>query len=216
MLAENFSKEFYKNINEWVNNSTNGVVGEFADLESERDNVEIDVWQLNWVKINPTLVDIDLRPYLFITRDRKTSYGVISQLGDLENLADNLLGSSMVVAGLEGKVKELSTQDAKKILEHIGVHISQQIIVKKKEPEGWSGLLMLTKYHSDLQSHLCTFLSTIDDKKIGSWAVKPIDVFTNLDAKKLYLELLGQWHDQKENKTLSTYAGRVLSPKGKK
>ncbi|MFX3658418.1 MAG: hypothetical protein ACN6I7_04665 [bacterium] len=43
-------------------------------------------WAKQWAKIDPPLAEYDLRPYLFVTRDRRNVFGAVTSLGELDEL----------------------------------------------------------------------------------------------------------------------------------
>lgn len=219
MLAENFHPEFYRKLNNWTSISLdgkpkelrsvdlldNGTDGEFF-VSSE---IRQDEWVIQWINANPKLLDIDLRPYLFVTRDRKVKSGIIMQSDALQELADKLLGSEMVVAGLKDEIGILKNPDAEKLYQHLEGAIINSGNLKDK-PDGVSGINLLLKTHTFLQVKYCLILDSLDIDNLGTWAVTPIDVFSEQAAKQQYTSLLIKWKNQDTNKQLSTFAEHTL------
>jgi predicted KAP-like P-loop ATPase len=54
---------------------------------------------LAWARVQPALGTVDLRPYLFVAKDRKDYFGV-SALGHLAEVVERLLGSKLAVQGM--------------------------------------------------------------------------------------------------------------------
>ncbi len=225
MLAENFHPEFYRQLNNWTSTSLDGKPKELKTLEhldngtdeesSESSEMQQDEWTKQWALANPKLSNIDLRPYLFITRDRKVKSGVIMQSDDLQVLADKLLGSEMVVAGLKDEIKILKKPDAEKLYQHLESAITNSGNLKDK-PDGVPGINLLFKTHTFLQIKYCSMLNSIDVDHLGTWAITPVDVFSEQTAQQLYTALLTKWKDQSTNKQLSIFAEHTLkSIKGK-
>lgn len=219
MLAESFHPEFYRQLNNWTSISPDGKSKEVQNLEhlstgaddesTDSTETEHDEWTRQWALTNPKLSDIDLRPYLFVTRDRKIKSGVIMQSDDLQELADKLLGSEMAVAGLKDEIKTLKKLDAEKLYQHLEIAISNNGNLRD-EPKGVSGIKLLIKTHAFLQSKYCSLLDTLDVNILGTWAVSPIDVFTETTSKQQYIHLLTKWKDQKENKPLRVFSEQTL------
>jgi predicted KAP-like P-loop ATPase len=219
MLAENFHPEFYRKLNNWTSISLdgkpkelrsvdlldNGTDGEFF-VSSE---IRQDEWVIQWINANPKLLDIDLRPYLFVTRDRKVKSGIIMQSDALQELADKLLGSEMVVAGLKDEIGILKNPDAEKLYQHLEGAIINSGNLKDK-PDGVYGINLLLKTHTFLQVKYCLILDSLDIDNLGTWAVTPIDVFSEQAAKQQYTSLLTKWKNQDTNKQLSTFAEHTL------
>lgn len=219
MLAENFNKDFYRHLNSWTLTSLDGKPRELQELENlnEETDKEIsmlseikeDEWIKQWSKTNPKMSGIDLRPYLFVTRDRKVKSGVIMQTDDLQEFADKLLGGEMVVAGLKEEIEKLKNPDAEKLYQYLESVIATSGNLKD-EPNGVSGIKLLMKTHIFLQSKYCSFLDVLDVNVLGTWAVVPINIFTEATAKQQYNSLLTKWKDQKGNNLLSLFAEQTL------
>jgi len=225
MLAENFNKDFYRHLNSWTSISLDGKSRELHELEYLNDGtdegisvlpeIKEDKWIEQWSKTSPKISDIDLRPYLFVTRDRKVKSGVIMQSDDLQELADKLLGNEMTVAGLKEEIEKLKNPDAEKLYQHLESAITTSGNLRD-EPNGVSGIKLLIKTHAFLQSKYCSLLDTLDVNTLGTWAVAPIDVFTEATSKQQYKSLLTKWRDQKNNKQLSLFSEQILKlSKGK-
>lgn len=218
MLAESFNTEFYRQLNIWVANSSNGKVKELTELEKlgndgiEKGLIDPNIrseWIIQWSELNPKLSDIDLRPYLFVTRDRKTRFGVTFQSDDMNELVDKLLGSEMVVAGEKETIKALTTPEAEKLYQHLENAVTNNGNFKDR-PDGIIGINLLIKIHKGLQTKYCTLLETFSTENLGTWIVQPIDIFTEPVAKQQYKRLLTKWKDQEENKMLSAFAEQTF------
>jgi predicted KAP-like P-loop ATPase len=218
MLAESFNTEFYRQLNIWVANSSNGNVKELTELEKlgndgiEKGLIDPNIrseWIIQWSDLNPKLSDIDLRPYLFVTRDRKTRFGVTFQSDDMHELVDKLLGSEMVVAGEKETIKALTTPEAEKLYQHLENAVTNNGNFKDR-PDGIIGINLLIKIHKGLQTKYCTLLETFSTENLGTWIVQPIDIFTEPVAKQQYKRLLTKWKDQEENKMLSAFAEQTF------
>lgn len=220
MLAESFHTEFYKNLNYWVSNTTQGKAKEIHDLEylelePKKEFLKQEInsdWIIQWSELNPKLSDVDLRPYLFVTRDRKTKFGVIFQSDSIQELADKLMGSGMAVAGLKERVLQLSSQDVEKVYQYIEQALSNAGNLLD-QPDGAEGMTLLIKSHKFLQNKYCLFLETLPVENIGTWVVIPIATFSEPPVQKQYQILLKKWQEQNENHMLSTFAGQILKSK---
>ncbi len=65
-----------------------------------------------WARVQPPLAEVDLRPYLFVTRDRKDYFGAATALGHLAVVVEKLLGPRLAVEALLSDLAGLSVQDA--------------------------------------------------------------------------------------------------------
>lgn len=225
MLAENFNNEFYRELNTWAFNSIDGKSNELKNLEESdstqqtkkgtKANSKENEWMHEWVQVNPKLKDVDLRPYLFVTRDKKTRFGVITQSETIQELVNKLLGSDMSVAGEKENIEALDPSDAETVYEHLKESIIHSGNLQK-QPNGVTGIKSVIKIHPFLQKKYCSLLDTLDINNLGSWVITPIENFTDENGKKQYIQLLDKWHNQKENKILSQFANTTLNPKRSK
>ncbi len=124
----------------------------------------------NWAQIKPPLEGVDLRPYLFVTKDRKDYFGAASALGHLASVVEKLLGPKLAVQGLEGELKKLAAPEAAQVFEALrGRVVSDDSFMT--EPPGIAGMTVLVKAHATLQSNLLDFLESLPSKRCGSWPV---------------------------------------------
>jgi len=71
-------------------------------------------WALNWARIDPPLAGVDLRPYVFVTRDKRSSLAGVVATSQLEALVETLMGPRMKLKSLPvlNSMRELSAQDS--------------------------------------------------------------------------------------------------------
>lgn len=50
-----------------------------------------------WAKLRPSMAGVDLRPYLFVAKDRKDYCGAVTQFGQVAAIAEKLLGAQISV-----------------------------------------------------------------------------------------------------------------------
>ena len=125
---------------------------------------------LAWARVQPALSTTDLRPYLFIAKDRKDFFGV-STLGHLAAVVDSLLGSKLAVQAVESTLKNLAPAEAGKVFDALCSRILMSDSFEK-EPEGTAGLGTLVKVHPVLQVPLVDFLARLPPERVGPWIVK--------------------------------------------
>jgi predicted KAP-like P-loop ATPase len=218
MLIEYFSSEFYREVGDWVNNTTDGKPPELAQLEkakgksdesSSTSNLKQDEWKKRWSRISPTLDKVDLRPYLFITRDKKNRYGPTLQLGHLQDLAENLLGSDMTVAGLKAEIQNLGTPEAEKLFQYLSTTVINSGNLQD-QPPGFSGLKAIIKTHTFLQDRYCSLLEGLEVKQLGTWIAQPIEHLSDDPSKSKYIQILTTWSEQTENTALALTASQNI------
>lgn len=163
-----------------------------------RESAQLTEWKgspsvRDWAKAKPELGGEDLRPYLFVTKDRKDYFGAVSTLGHLATVAEQLLGPKFTVQAMKADLKRLALPEATKVFELV----RSQIIgtdTFDKEPAGVVGLIVLVKVHSTLQGKLLDFLELLPCSRLGPWACTGWgDVITETHVKERFENLLGLW-----------------------
>lgn len=127
-------------------------------------------WVRDWAAIDPTLVDVDLRPYLFVSRDKRALFGVSNVSSHLSALVDRLMGEMLAAKVAEPEAKALGPLDAERVFDAIRQKISEREDLKTKPP-GADGMALLVAAQPALQSRLLEFLTGLDPMKLGIWAV---------------------------------------------
>ena len=120
----------------------------------------------SWAQIEPSIGAIDLRPYLFVTKDRKDYFGATTILGKLASVAEKLLGSKFVVQGFE---TELRSSPFRR-LPRFSISLRGRIVGSDTfdtEPAGAAGIAVLVKAQPALQGNLLDFLEGLPRNASG-------------------------------------------------
>lgn len=240
MLAERFQPDFYEHIAGRAMVAEEGKVSDLAVLEGgdgdAEDNTKVKEkgkkssaeppsgpeiakwlereWLQRWLKIQPALGGIDLRPYVFVARDKRMLAGA-AELGGLEGLIEKLGGSAMAVRMVEPEIRALTDADAEQVFSALREKILGHGSFNK-EPPGFTGASVVAKHHVRFQRELIGLLSGIDAKSLGIWVVTGWnDVLTEQAAKDDFRELLTRWANQEDNQLLKRVAVTALSGKSK-
>ena len=72
-----------------------------------------------WAQVQPPLAAVDLRPYLFVAKDRKDYIGAASVLGHLATVVEQLLGPKILVQAMEADLKRLAPPEAAQVFEAV-------------------------------------------------------------------------------------------------
>jgi hypothetical protein len=163
---------------------------------------------LSWARVQPPLADEDLRPYLFIAKDRRDYFGGVSVLGQLSALADQLMGSRLIVQGLGPRLRELKLPEAAKVFEVLRTRIMSGDDFTTAPP-GIEGMTVLVKAHPDLQESLLGFLEALPHAKLGGWVVAGWREVIQEGYQARFDELLRSW-EASDNLSLRTVAAGVL------
>ena len=202
MLAEQFHPVFFDQIATVVQKASDGRPEELGLLEEEtrktrrstsritsveafddvskRPSWEPDDWARGWAKLDPALAREDLRPYLFITRDKKVFIAGLDFAGNLQGLIDSLLGDDMAVALSEDAVQKLAEPDAQKIIQVLEAKVIESGELKK-QPKGILGLRVLVRHQPSTRRRVLRLLETFDAGKLGPWAVNVLDELAKHD-----------------------------------
>ncbi|MBL4832199.1 MAG: KAP P-loop [Aliivibrio sp.] len=172
-------------------------------------DIEKDNWLSNWVKIEPTLSDVKLSPYFYLTREKIKFVGIAQSSELMERAFKLLSGEAMVVTAAKSTVEQLSSDDAEKLMELLLTKI-QSTSSTEKTPEYYHGAILLCKCFTELQLKLLKGIAEIPESKMGTWAVSGWDrAELTEDAKRELIELLKDW-SQCENKILALTAKQQL------
>ncbi len=169
-----------------------------------------------WSKISPALAETDLRPYLFVAKERKDYFGGSSVLGHLAALAEKLFGPKLAVQGLDAELKRLNAVEAAQVFEAVRGRIMAAGALDP-QPDGIEGITVLVKAHSSLQSNLLDFLENMPTARIGAWVVSGwAGVITDAAAAKRFGALLQAWMIVTDNSKLkaAATAAAALRTKG--
>ncbi|AXI83219.1 NTPase KAP [Xylella taiwanensis] len=138
--------------------SDNTVLNEWKSSETARD----------WAHLSPKLSGLDLRPYLFVTKDKKDYFGPVSVLGHLAGIVEKLFGSKIALQSYKAELKQLLPPEAEKVFEAVRSKIMSTGTFAAK-PAGIDGLAVLVEVQPGLQSRLLDFLEALPHGQCGSW-----------------------------------------------
>ena len=243
MLAERFSPEFYEQIarlaatapdgkpealekfealvlaNDDAGESESEKLGKttgkskVVPVPSETEEWLKSEWAKTWASIHPPLKGVDLRPYVFVTRDKRNYLGGAAVVSHLEGLIEKLMGSTMAARSAVHEVEKLAGPEPEQIFEEIRGRILQNDDFRKK-PKGVDGLMVLVEKHPVLQRRLLAFIRDLPVDKIGAWAATSWG--TSFPDKTVAAELqnlFAEW-EKLDNKVLLVAIKGALQIKG--
>ncbi len=179
------------------------------------DNAALTEWKssetvCDWARLSPKLSGLDLRPYLFVTKDKKDYFGPVSALGHLASVVEKLFGGKMTVQGYEAELKQLVHPEAEKVFEAVRSKIMSTGALDTK-PAGVDGLAVLVRAQPILQSRLMDFLEALPSSKCGPWAVSGWQgVVKDAECATRLTKLLGDWSKVTNNPGLKASAEAAL------
>lgn len=179
------------------------------------DSVVLAEWKssetvLDWARLSPKLSGLDLRPYLFVTKDKKDYFGPVSVMGHLGSVVEKLFGGKMTVQGYEPELKQLVQAEAEKVFEAVRSKIMGTGAFDTK-PAGVDGLLVLVKAQPALQGRLMDFLEALPSGKCGPWVVSGWQqVVKDTEVSARLTKLIGDWGKVTNNAGLKASAELAL------
>lgn len=142
----------------------------------------------SWAKLSPKIGEEDLRPYLFVAKDRKDYFGAASVLGRLSAVVEKLMGSKLAVQAQEGELRQLAPAEAGQIFEELRGRIVGGDSFDT-EPAGMAGMTVLVRAHDLLQANLLDMLESLPADRCGAWVasgwtgvIKGSDFVARLDG----------------------------------
>jgi len=146
-----------------------------------------------WAAVPTAIGGEDLRPYLFVAKDRKDYFGAASVLGHLAAVVEQLFGGKFAVQGLEPDLKRLAPPEAAQVFEAVRGRIVGGDSFDT-EPPGTAGLAILVKAHPTLQGNLVDFLDALPRDRLGPWVCSGWEgVLKDPDAAQRFDRLLQAW-----------------------
>lgn len=172
-------------------------------------------WVKGWAMIDPPLGGVDLRPYVFVTRDKRSSLGGLVSSNHLERLVDVLMGPPFVVSKAAQEVGKLTGPDQEEVFEAIRGRILQEDNFGKK-PKGVDGLVLMVKTHPALQRRLLAFIRELPEDKSGAWAASSWgSCFSDPGMVAEYRAILTGWSRLADNQMLQKSAHGILKIGGR-
>lgn len=168
-----------------------------------------------WAGVPPIIGDEDLRPYLFVAKDRKDYFGPASALGHLAEVVEKLFGTKFSVQTLEPELKQLAPPEASQVFEAVRSRIvgGDNFLTA---PPGADGLVVMVKAHPSLQGNLVEFLEALPCDRLGPWACSGWEnVLKDPEASQRFNRLLQTW-SKEGNTILKTASGGILRTRQKK
>jgi len=140
---------------------TSTVAGEWISSEITRA----------WAKIQPPLAKLDLRPYLFVAKDRKDYFGAVTLLGQIAAIAEKLMGPKIVVQKEEQQLRQIAAPEGAQVFETLRAQILGTDSFKKP-PKGVDGMEVLVRAQPQLQQNLLDFFEQLPASRLGSWVCR--------------------------------------------
>lgn len=169
-----------------------------------------------WARLSPPLADVDLRPYLFVTKDRKDYFGAASVLGRLAAVVEKLLGPKLAVQAFEGELKQLVPAEAAQVFEELRGRVMGGDSFETAPP-GIDGLAVLVRAHPTLQANLLDLLEALPADRCGPWPASGWEgVIKDSDAVARLEKLLQRWSTSQSSFLKTTASAALRTRKGRR
>lgn len=173
-------------------------------------------WAKQWAAIDPPLAENDLRPYVFVTRDRRNVFGAVTSLGELDELVAKLQGSPLQVKQAAAEIARLQSIEAEQVFDALRARVRDTEDLTR-EPVGVRGLAEVARQHPFLQRPLLSFVQDLPISKLGPWVVSGwASAFSETDVASDFATTLKGWADQDDNKQLKAAAAAAMKLSGKR
>jgi predicted KAP-like P-loop ATPase len=167
-----------------------------------------------WARLSPPLAEVDLRPYLFVTKDRKDYFGAASVLGRLAAVVEKLLGPKLAVQAFEGELKQLVPAEAAQVFEELRGRVMGGDAFDTA-PSGIDGLAVLVRAHPTLQANLLDLLEAVPADRCGPWPASGWEgVIKDSDALTRFEKLLQGWSTSGSTFLKTTASAALRTRKG--
>ena len=172
-------------------------------------------WIRTWATLEPPLAGIDLRPYVFVTRDKRMLLGRGGSPSPIGQLFDELMGTALQAKRAADATNGLAAQAVEDLFDTVKLRILEGDAFATRPP-GIYGLLGLTKAHPQLERRLLDFCKELPISKLGAWAPASMSAaFSDVKLQSEFRGVVKTWSEQTENPTLSR-ASKLIDQVGKK
>jgi len=123
-----------------------------------------------WTQLEPKLASVDLRAYLFVSRERTPGFIGAAELLDLpaELVRKLLNGTELEQAGLRAELRSLTSDKVEALLDQGLTELRALSGLKDRVPVV-NGLALLVQVHPALQKRLLDAISEFPSGNLGKW-----------------------------------------------
>jgi predicted KAP-like P-loop ATPase len=225
MLLERFQPELFNRIVDEVAISATGIsvsIGKVEDFlketsdskpKQDTDPFKSEIF-LEWASLLPPLKDVDLRPYIYISKEK--ALGLVLDTSVTEELVDLLEKlSSGNALGLRQAERELERIDKQK---HLLLFEKLEASFKaatdlSRTPASYQGILRIIKVNPELEERALRLLESFPESAFGLWVVSEFSGLQSANGKAKFQQLLQRWAQQTENSQLKTFAAQTQKRK---
>lgn len=183
------------------------VKGKRADAEANAE----DAWARRWAGIAPSLGDVDLRPYVFISRDRRVQLGGSVAADPLTSLVERLSSTALVIHTTDPNLLQaLKPGDADKVFEELARKLTSADDLGERPPAA-DGVALLVQHRPELQDSLLVLLGRLSPESLGVWILTGWNQAFDSQHQLKFKQQVKVWAEQDKNPKLASVAKLQLS-----
>ena len=168
-------------------------------------------WAKRWGRIKVSLSDVDLRPYFFVSRDRRTAMAAVIAAGPVEELVERLSATSLgAKSEPKASLSALTAVDAERVFHALSAKITNAEDLEQR-PTAADGIATLCTARPELRDALLTFLDRLPSATVGAWVVTGWGTAVGGSQALKFKDLLKKWSEQSDNTPLSKVAALELA-----
>lgn len=184
------------------------------DKKSEKaiEKQEFPEQLIEWMQIDPPLGTVDLRPYVFISKEKAIGLQLNDELSPrLTQILDQLnSGSDIALTSVSKPLSELNDSEALTIYEILAAE-SRSSQDLKHLPNSVKGIFKLIEVFNDLEIRAVNLMASFPADSLGAWASSNFGGLKTQAAKLEFGKLLTNWSTQEGNNVLRSMAKTTLN-----
>jgi predicted KAP-like P-loop ATPase len=190
MLLERFQSNTFNQLVEDIASSTNGTSQKIKDAE-KGSIIDTDDPYLKWNLLMPKLADLDLRPYVFISKEKAIAFSEESSLTPkliviLTNLSSD---ATLLLTKAEKELKSISPQEAGLLFKELE-KTAQKEPDWHNQPKWVKGLFRIVKAFPEFEIPLMDLFLSMSPEKFGAWVISENSKLVTPDGKDKFGQLL--------------------------
>ena len=165
----------------------------------------------DWVKLEPPFKGLDIRPYIFISKEKAVGLSTKEELpAHLVSLLEQLnSGSDLALNAASKLLPQIPAAEASRLFDILETE-SRTVTELKQIPKPVKGLLRIIVAHPVHEERLVELMFSYPGKDLGVWAASNFDGLTSQQGIQKYQSLLTDWAKLDDNATLKSLATSKL------
>jgi hypothetical protein len=195
MLLERFHNILYSKLVDEISGGADGKSAEIARYESAASlSPDLDSDLFDWSHLVPGLKDIDLRPYIFISKEKAVSFDQEQSLSNvLSALLEKLQSGAIInLNRAESELNGVTLKDANILFDRLLASV-QSISNLRVQPDAVKGLYRIIKVFPQLEIRLMEFLASKPAGNLGVWVIPESSGLTSQPAREKFNDLIDVW-----------------------